>query len=162
MLYLVLDSPNKIRDIRRWVADCQNPAIKTCDYIPPLFFYRYSALSKHASEMRQENKELKTQIRFVDQDIVLFTKEKGTDNPFKMADMSEIEKHVRLPPPDHSVSWKQKPEKQQWRRTSPYNKEIVLKSLSGSKARATTPPSPPSNPPKDTEQHWDCAEKKDT
>ena len=111
VLYLILDSPTKVRDIRRRIADCQNPAIKTREYIPPLFFDRYSALSKLASEMRQEDKDLKTQICFIDQDIALFTKKKGTDNPFKMADMGEIERNVRLPPPDHSVSWKQRPEK---------------------------------------------------
>ena len=38
ILYVVLDSPSKVRDIRRCIADCENPDIKTRDYIPLIFF----------------------------------------------------------------------------------------------------------------------------
>ena len=92
ILYIVLDSPTKIKYIR-W--------------------------SRFAAGLRSNEKELKTQIRFVGQDIALFTKTRGTEDPFVMTDVAEVEKEIRLPPLDHTVTWKQKEERQQWRRTSP-------------------------------------------
>ena len=38
ILYLVMDSPEKVKNIRRQIADCRNPEIKTQEYIPPQFF----------------------------------------------------------------------------------------------------------------------------
>ena len=37
VLYIVFDCPEKAINVRRRVADCQNPHIKTKDYIPPNF-----------------------------------------------------------------------------------------------------------------------------
>ena len=53
ILYVVMDSPRKIKDIRR---------------------RRYTALGRYARQKRQEDPSLKTQIRFNDHDIGLFTK----------------------------------------------------------------------------------------
>ena len=35
ILYVVFDSPEKVRNVRRRLADCRNPKIKTRDFIPP-------------------------------------------------------------------------------------------------------------------------------
>ena len=131
ILYLVLDSPTKIKDIRRRVADCQNPEIRTRDYIPPIFFDRYSALARHAAGMRSENSELKTQIRFMDSDISLFTKIRGSEEPFEEVNMVKLVAEIKLPAIDYSVKWNMKSEHQPWRRTSPETRKIILKSLGG-------------------------------
>ena len=94
-----------------------------------MFFYRYTAMSRHAAGMRQANDHLKTQIRFVDKDIRLFTKERGTDDPFQEYDMSTLESEVQLPGVDYSVKWSMKQERQPWRRTSPTTEKVSLKSL---------------------------------
>ena len=139
ILYIVLDSPTKVRDIRRRIADCQNPDIKTRDYIPPIFFERYTTLSRYARDLRQNDKNLKTQIRFLDRDIGLFVKTKGTEDPFTQINKEDIEKECRLPPIDYSVKWTMRDEKHPWRRTSPdTNRKIVLKSLGN---RNTSPSS---------------------
>ena len=52
ILYIVMDSPEKIRNIRRRIADCRNPEIKTREYIPPQFFQRYTAMAIYAKERR--------------------------------------------------------------------------------------------------------------
>ena len=134
ILYLVLDSPSKVRDIRRRIADCQNPDIKSRDYIPPIFYDRYTTLSRYARDLRLRDKSLKTQIRFLEKDIGLFVKTKGTDDPLTEMKMEDIEKDCRLPPVDYSVKWQMRDDKQPWRRTSPdINRRVVLKSL-GDKA----------------------------
>ena len=66
IMYCVLDCPEKVINIRRRIADCQNDAIKTREFIPPQFFARYTALAKYASELRADKPEVKTQIRFLD------------------------------------------------------------------------------------------------
>ena len=56
ILYVVFANQDIVKNVRRRVADCQNSAIKTRDYIPPQFFDRYTALAKYASEIRANDK----------------------------------------------------------------------------------------------------------
>ena len=119
ILYVVLDSPGKARNVRRRIADCQNPAIKQRDYIPPQFFKRYGALSKHAKDLRDEDRNLKTQIRFGIDDIALYTKRRGTDEPFQLADIGQI----TLPQIDHNAAWTRHSEHPAWRKASPGGQE---------------------------------------
>ena len=129
IMYVVCSSPTKVRDIRRRIADCRNDNIKTREYIPPMFFERYSALGRYAASLRADDERLKTQIRFVENDITLFTKEKGTDEPFEPVDMEELRKKINLPDVDYSVVWRKREERQPWRRVSPDRRRVCLKSL---------------------------------
>ena len=95
------------------------------------FFDRYRALSRHAAELRDKDSTLKTQIRFVEQDIGLFTKVKGTDDPFSELNMDNLQTDLCLPPVDFSVKWTMKADKEPWRRVSPDKRTITLKSLGG-------------------------------
>ena len=94
ILYIVFDSPSKVINVRRRIADLQNEDIKTREFVPPQFFKRYNALSKHAADARKANRDLKTQIRFTSEDICLYTKIKGTDGPLEPADMDALEKEI--------------------------------------------------------------------
>ena len=129
ILYIVLDSPEKTKNVRRRIADCQNPIIKTREYIPPQFYRRYTALGKVAHEMRLEDPSLKTQIRFQKNDICLFTKVKGSDDPFVQFDMNIIEEKEKLPAIEFDIPWKKRVEHPPWRRTSPEIRQVTLKSL---------------------------------
>ena len=131
ILYVVFGSPTKVRDVRILIGDCGNPDIRTRDHIPPMLCDRYATLSKYAADLRSDNKELKTQIRFIKTDIALFTKKKGTDDPFLQMDMGHIESEINLRGIYYSVTWKKKTERLPWRRTSPDNRKISLKSLGG-------------------------------
>ena len=129
ILYVVFDSPEKALNVRRRIADCQDPRIKTRDYIPPQFFQRYTALSRYARDLRSGNKNLKTQIRFGNDDISLYTKTKGQDEPFQEEDMEYIRTLIELPEVEANVSWKRKNDTPAWRRASPEIREVQLKSL---------------------------------
>ena len=91
IVYIVLDDPDKVKEIRRRLADSKNPWIKTRDFIPPQVYKRYAAMSKFAAEYRGKNKDMKTQIRFGNDDIHLLTKVRGSEDPFEIMDMEEIE-----------------------------------------------------------------------
>ena len=104
-----MDSPGKVRNLRRRIADVQNQDIKTREYIPPHFFNHYSALSKYAQELRaSKNNVVKTQIRFEDTDIELYAKEHGTDDPFQPVGINEPGTKVELPPIDYNIKWEEK------------------------------------------------------
>ena len=131
ILYVVMDSPEKVKNIRRRIADCRNPEIKTREYIPPQFFQRYTAMGRYAKERRNKEGNLKTQIRFIDNDVRLYIKRKGTDEPFEEVDMKEVEENGELPRIDHSAPWRKRMDHPKWRRTSPTQGKILLKSLAG-------------------------------
>ena len=127
IMYIVLDCPEKVTNIRRRIADCRNDEIKTREFIPPQFFARYTALARYAAELRADEPETKTQIRFLERDIGLFTKTKGSTSPFLPVSMDEIE----LPEIDHKADWQRKVDLPPWRRISPVKKQVQLKSLAG-------------------------------
>ena len=131
ILYLVLDHPDKVRNIRRRIADVQNQDIKTREFIPPHFFNRYTALGKHAQELRASNNNIKTQIRFEDTDIELYTKERGSDAPFQPVGINDKASKVDLPPIDFNAKWRRKEDRPAWRSVSPQSQRVVLKSLAG-------------------------------
>ena len=129
ILYVVFDCPEKALNVRRRIADCQDPRIKTRDYIPPQFFLRYTALSRYARDLRSGNNKLKTQIRFGLNDISLYTKTKGQDEPFQEEDMDYIVKTFKLPDIEANASWKRKSDFPTWRKASPEIREVNLRSL---------------------------------
>ena len=131
ILYIVMDSPEKILNLRRRIADCQDTRIKTRDFIPPQFYQRYVKLGMIGRDMRSENSRLKTQIRFTEDDVKLFVKLKGVDEPFAEVAMEVIEKDENLPDIEYNIVWKRKEDQPKWRRTSPVIREVNLKSLAG-------------------------------
>ena len=132
ILYIVMDSPEKVRNIRRRLADCRNTTVKTREYIPPQFFNRYTALSKFARDLRSNDSSLKTQIRFSKDDIRLWTKTKGTDDQFVEMEMEQVEREQPLPRIEHNAPWRKKKDHPRWRRISPSKEQVILKSLAGS------------------------------
>ena len=131
ILYIVMDSPEKVRNIRRRIADCRNSAVKTREYIPPQFFQRYTALSRYARDLRSADPSLKTQIRFSMDDVRLWTKTKGTDEQFVEMEMEKVERMQKLPRIDHNAPWRKRADHPKWRRISPSQEKVVLKSLAG-------------------------------
>ena len=79
ILYVVFANQDIVKNVRRRVADCQNDTIRTRDYIPPQFYERYTALARYASDIRSNDRSIKTQIRFGDLDLVLLVKQRGTE-----------------------------------------------------------------------------------
>ena len=147
ILYLVLDHPDKVRDIRRRISDIQNKDVKTREYIPPHFFNRYSALGRHAQVLRAANPDLKTQIRFEETDIELYTKERGVEGPFQPVGINNAATKVDLPPIDFNAKWRRREDRPAQRRVSPSNQKVTLKSLAGRTTNQKTSSGSPSQEP---------------
>ena len=70
--------------------------------------------------------------------VCMYTKEKGMDEPFVEMDIEAVEKYDKLPGIEYNVLWKKKEEHAPWRRTSPANRDVRLKSLAGMAGQANT------------------------
>merc|ERR1712121_234716 len=78
----------------RQAAQISIDELKVTQFIPPQLFKRFNYLSKNTFEARQKNKELKTQIRLCDNDLILLVKVKGDDEwerEHNLSEMGEIE-----------------------------------------------------------------------
>ena len=147
---LFFGNPEITKNVRRRIADCQNPAIRTREFIPPQFFNRYNVISKFAKDLRDENKDLKTQIRFGNSDIILLTKTKGTDDPFTIMELMEIEKVITIPDIEYNLQWNRKNDRPPFRNVSPACRKIKLKSLG---EMDTSPSSSPTGSPTGSPNH---------
>ena len=87
------------------MAECHDPDLTMCDFIPPQYYQRYIALGRRAREMREKDAGLRTQIRFGDKDIELHTKRKGSNDRYVIFPMGDIEYDELLPKFDHTLKW---------------------------------------------------------
>ena len=76
------------------------------NYIPPQFFYHFSALNKLCKVRRQEDNSLKTQIRFGEKDLEILTKEKGSEEAFQVEDLRTFIGDCIIPEFDYRLKWK--------------------------------------------------------
>ena len=63
-IYVALENKEHVREIQFRKAASGNDDLKTRDYIPPQLHARYMGLARKATELRQLDNELKTQIRW--------------------------------------------------------------------------------------------------
>ena len=90
ILYIAFKNANHVRDLHfRRAASC-NDDLRIRDYIPPQLHARYMTIARKATERRAEDPKLKTQIRWGDNDIEIFVKEKGTDAQLKKQNLREL------------------------------------------------------------------------
>ena len=105
VMYIALSNIEHIREIRFRRAACGNDALVMRDFIPPQYHERYMAVAKKAAENRAVEKMLKTQIRWGDKDVEIFTKKKGNDELFSKVDLMEFMGGSSLPEYDMSIKW---------------------------------------------------------
>ena len=130
VLYIAVDKIETVIEIRKRIAERQNSEIFARNYIPPQYFARYCAMNNIAQDMRSENTEIKTQIRFGESDIEIWTKTRGDALPFKQEKISDnIMKDI--PPFDYSIKWRKKVDKPPRRKLSPLVGRITVPSLIG-------------------------------
>ena len=111
IIYVAFDDISNIKDIHARIAEVQNKEIMTRNFIPPQYFERYIAISKKCSEMRMDNKNLKTLMRFNKDDIEVLTKIRGTDDFYQILPLGEIMEEADIPSFDFSINWKRKEDK---------------------------------------------------
>ena len=108
ILYTTFADLDSIKEIHRRVAEIRNDEIMIRNYIPPQFWERYRHLSQFCSDLRSNDSNLKTRIQFSDKDLEVLTKQRRSDEPFKILELKEIESKGSIPKFDHSISWKRR------------------------------------------------------
>ena len=105
-LYIHFSNEESVTLLIRRAAQISNDEIKVTQFIPPQLYKRFSSLSKNTFDARKNNKELKTQIRLGDEDLILLVKIKGDlawqqePNLQEMGPVASPEWHRIWPVPD--------------------------------------------------------------
>ena len=108
ILYTTFADMGSIKEIHRRVAEIRNDEIMIRNYIPPQFWDRYRHLSQYCADLRSQDPNLKTRIQFNERDVEVLTKQRRSEEPFKILDLKEIEAKGEIPKFDHSISWKRR------------------------------------------------------
>ena len=106
IVYVVVENERDIRDMYYRKAECKNDKTTIKNFIPPQYHERFLALNKICTARRAEDDYLKTQIRFGEKDLIILTKEKGSDSPFKAEDLLNFIGDHELPAFDMSIKWR--------------------------------------------------------
>ena len=78
------------------------------DYIPPMYYERYMAISRKATETRANDRLIKTQLRWGFRDIEIFTKSRGSEEQYKRTNLKDFMGDTELPTFDTKIEWKAK------------------------------------------------------
>ena len=80
-------------------------------YVPPQMYDRFQAINEICKDKRDNNYNLKTQLRYGTNDFEILTKEKGTTEPFRIAEMKDFIGDSRLPDFNHNIKWRRQSER---------------------------------------------------
>ena len=83
LVYIAVNDEEYIKEIHFRRAASSNDDLVTRDFIPPQYHARYMAIQKRAAEKRGMVGYLKTQVRWGEGDIEIYTKVKGSQEQFK-------------------------------------------------------------------------------
>ena len=111
VIYCAFSRIEDIKEIHVRRAASGMDELTVRDYLPPQLYDRYMAVARQAANRRAANKKLKTQLRWGESDIEIFTKEKGTEEPLKRKDLYEFMGKEDLPKFDSSIKWTKKSER---------------------------------------------------
>ena len=129
LLYITFADHDAIRDIHRRVAAVRNKDIVIRNFIPPQFWDRYVHLSDFCRELRSNNNNTKTLIRFNDNDLEVVTKDKKTDDNYQILPLNDIEKQGKIPKFNHSLVWKKRVDKPPRSKVEPVTTKVRPPSL---------------------------------
>ena len=115
-VYIAVDDLESIKEIGMRIAESGIEDLSTRNYIPPQLFERYMEISRRCTEARRKNPALKTQIRYGDMDIEVYTKTKGSKESYKFVTLEEVMGNTPPPPFDHNRKWQAKRERPPRRR----------------------------------------------
>ena len=106
IIYVVLGRVEDVKEIHVRRAASENSELITRDYIPPQMYARYLAISQRAKDLRAADSSLKTQLRWGEKDIEIYTKTKGMEDPLKQVNLQEFMDNHPLPELDTSIKWR--------------------------------------------------------
>ena len=105
-IYIAMKEIEDIREIYRRKAEIKRDDVILRNYIPPQFFARFTALNNICKLRREEDPQLKTQIRFSSKDLEIMTKKKGSSEPFVRTNINDFVGEQELPSFDSKIKWK--------------------------------------------------------
>ena len=108
VIYVTFRDHDTVRDIYGRAAEIRNNDIQTRIFVPPQFWPRYQHISKYCADLRDSNKDLKTLIRFGDEDIEVMIKDRSTEDHYSVLSLEEIGKHGVIPKFKHEITWRKK------------------------------------------------------
>ena len=106
IIYCVFGRIEDAKEIHYRRAASQNDELVTRDYIPPQMYQRYQAIAHRAKIVRAANNNIKTQLRWGEKDIEVYTKTKGSEEQMKVVNLQEFMGNESLPDYDASIKWK--------------------------------------------------------
>ena len=108
IIYVAFNSHKDVCEIYSRVPRCKHPDVMTRNFVPPQYFEQYMFISRRLEDMRNEDKDIKTQMRFSKNGIKVFTKKKSQMEPFKNIPLEEICSLEELPKFDLEIRWRKK------------------------------------------------------
>ena len=154
LIYVTFQDFDSVKEIRSRIAEIQNEEINTRNFIPPQFWERYKFLNKYCAEERNKDSNLKTLIRFNDNDIEVLFKNRKKDEQYFNIPLKEIEDEVgKMPKFDHSVQWVRRQDRPPKNPPKKVKEVVCPPSLRGSRlekqlSSSSSSSSGPSLPPK--------------
>ena len=106
IIYIAVSDERDVKDIYSRKAEVRSDNTTVKSFIPPQYFERFSALNRICAARREQDGNLKTQIRFGERDLMVLTKQKGSQDPYRMENLQSFVDGEELPPIDMSIRWK--------------------------------------------------------
>ena len=105
-IYIAMEDEADIRYIYIRKAELRRDETTVKLYIPPQYHARFIALNKICAQRRSEDTELKTQVRFGEDDLIILTKCKGSEEPFRVTYLRDFCGDEHLPEFNTEVKWR--------------------------------------------------------
>ena len=106
IVYIATANEMDIKDIYSRKAECRSDDTTVKIFIPPQFYSRFTALNRICADKRSRDESLKTQIRFGERDLIILTKEKGSQEPYYTEYLDAFTEGEELPDVDMSIKWR--------------------------------------------------------
>ena len=120
-LYIALTCAQDVKDIYIRKSEVRDDTTWTRNFIPPQVHAKYMFLNKACKNYRETYKEMKTQVRFGHFDLEVLVKPRGSTEPFREIEITEIVdvEAEAMPDFDFTIKWKSKTERQPRRKIQP-------------------------------------------
>ena len=118
IIYIAVADERDIKDIYSRKAECRSDDTIVRSFIPPQYWDRFAALNRICTQRRTQDALLKTQIRFGTRDLIVLTKEKGSQEPYVVTDADSFAEEERLPEVDMRIKWRFQEDRPQRRRVA--------------------------------------------
>ena len=140
LLYVTFSEHEAIREIYRRTAEMKNDEIMTRIYVPPPYWDRYKYISQYCTKLREDNVDIKTQIRFGNDDLEVVIKNRALEDHYSPLPLSDIEAQGQIPKFNHDIAWKKRVDRAPRNAPKVMNNKVVPPSILN-----RHPDSPPSS-----------------